>query len=520
MRGAAPGNRAPSVLASLGASLLVLGGAAAIWFGLTWSAAGRSGLPLNLTFCAITFAALAALWTSPATLLHTAARPRRGPRDAPVGFVVMNVLAGAVVAGLVLAFARVLAMAVDPSTVDVRHFSLYPWNGARVLRLAGILALNVAALWAATLVLIAARGAWRLPLLGFATRLTLLMSWVAPTAVACAIASSSGWQLPIVGLLLSAVACAVAALMARRVVVWYRNATIAARIFGLFVAFLVPAVLLYPSLNFFAELAIQRLITTYSVEAQNHSAALLDRLVEAQHEIDRLRGLAELVSDAGDASAPPDPKNAFFVWSQTVLARARLTSAVELYNLSGRQISRFALNLPEYTGSGRQPQAIPSCQWDVFGEPLPIGSQKRLVLHAERGMCPAEEPRRSVGTIVLHLAVDDYRTLPFITSQSPYFELFRPSQDEASREAAPGNDVHVAIYGWGLDPSTLLASRHGRSPRSCSSASTTRLGSRSGRRSRSARTSIRSTSPTTVPTSMRSATRCSGCSTIWCTSPR
>ena len=107
-----------------------------------------------------------------------------------------------------------------------------------------------------------------------------------PTLVAGVIASMSGWQLPTVGLFLSAVACGLAALLARRVLVWYRHATIAARIFGLFVTFLVPAVLLYPSLNFFAELAIQRLITTYAVEAQNHSATLLERLSEAQREID------------------------------------------------------------------------------------------------------------------------------------------------------------------------------------------------------------------------------------------
>jgi signal transduction histidine kinase len=264
----------------------------------------------------------------------------------------------------------------------------------------------------------------------------------------------SGWPLPYVGLALSAVACGVAALMARRIVIWYRHATIAARIFGLFVTFLVPAVLLYPSLNYFAELAIQRLITTYAVEAQNHSSTLRARLGEAQREIDGLRDLPVLLSGPGDVPAAPDPKNAFFVWSQTVLARARLTSAVELYNPSGTQVSRFALNLPEYTGSGRQPQAVPSCQWDVFGEPLPIGSQKRLVLHAERGLCSGsgDAPRPSAGAIVLHLAVDDYRTLPFITSQSPYFELFRPSVAEGSREAAPPNDVRVAIYGWGLEP--------------------------------------------------------------------
>jgi signal transduction histidine kinase len=442
----------PAVVTTLGASALLLGGAAAIWLGITWPAFGRSGLPLTLSFCAITFAALAALWASPAILLHTAARPRRAPHAALFTFAVTNLLAGVAMAGLMLAFARVLAIAVDPATVDVRHFSLYPWNGARVLRLAGILALHVAALWAATLVLITARGVWRLPSVAIGMRLTLLLLWVVPTLVAGVFAMVSGWQLPIVGLLLSAVACAVAALLARRVVVWYRHATIAARIFGLFVSFLVPAVLLYPALNFFAERAIQRLITSYAVEAQNHSAALLDRLGEAQREIDGIPQLADLVSEPADASSPRDPKNAFFVWSQTVLARARLTSAVELYNRTDPRPSRFALYLPEYTGSTRQPQAVPSCQWDVFGEPLPIGSQKRLVLHAERGICVGDEPGRSAGTIVVHLAVDDFRTLPFITSQSPYFELFRPSQNEASRESAPGNDVHVAIYGWGLEP--------------------------------------------------------------------
>ncbi len=108
-------------------------------------------------------------------------------------------------------------IAVDPATVDVRHFSLYPWNGARVLRLAGILAVNVAALWAATLVLITARGGWRLPSSGRSARVWrccccgLLRRWLRALAV-----SRLAWPLPLVGLLLSALACAIAALLARR----------------------------------------------------------------------------------------------------------------------------------------------------------------------------------------------------------------------------------------------------------------------------------------------------------------
>ena len=175
-----------------------------------------------------------------------------------------------------------------------------------------------------------------------------------------------------------------AALLARRVVVWYRHATVAARILALFVAFLVPALLLYPSLNFFAEHAIERLIATYAVEAQNHSATLQARLEEAQDEIDAARDAAgPRERGRRRRRARPDPKNAFLVWSQTVLARARLTSAVELYSANGTQVSRFALNLPEYTGSARQPQAAPSCA---------VGSVRRAAAvrlaeaaHAARG---------------------------------------------------------------------------------------------------------------------------------------
>jgi len=90
----------------------------------------------------------------------------------------------------------------------------------------------------------------------------------------------------------------------------------------------------------------------------------------------------------------------------------------------------------------------------VFAEPLPIGANERQVLHAERTVCstdPVTGLRLVVGTVIVHVALD-FRTLPFITSQSPYFELFRPSLTDTARAIAPGNDLYVAIYGWGLTP--------------------------------------------------------------------
>jgi signal transduction histidine kinase len=409
-----------------------------------------------LSFCSVALATLAAIWAAPATRLHLAWRTRRKPLPgAAVPFVFAHLLAGVAVAVCILSFALVLAIAIDPAAIDVRHFSLYPWNGSRALRLVGILALQGAVLWLATLTLIAARGAWRLPHGSLGARLWLLSLWIAPTAVITLGAAATGRAIPAFALVTSAAACAIAALLARRLVSWYRHTTVAARIFALFLAFLVPAVLMYPSLDFFAERATERLISRdYAVEAQSHSSALRARLTEARKEIDAIATLPDLVSDAGiDNAGPLGSDRAFYVWQQTVLARNRLTSAVELYDRKGGLISRFGLSLPEYTGSGQQPQASGECQWDVYAEPLPIGAHERQVLHAERTVCSSDSTgaRTVVGTVIVHVAFD-FRTLPFITSQSPYFELFRASQPGTVRRIAPGNDLYVAIYGWGLTP--------------------------------------------------------------------
>jgi len=441
--------------ATLLASLLLVVGGAAVWAGFVWSTEGRQGLALNLSFFGVGLAALAALWATPATRLHLAIRARRYTLPATTKFILLHLIAGVALAMCVVSFAFVLAAAVDPATVDVRHFSIYPWNATRVLRLTGILALHAGMLWMATLVLIAARAAWRLPPRTVGVRVALLMLWLTPSIAATIIAAAIGFDLPAFALLTSATACSIAALLASRTVSWYRRATVAARIFALFLAFLVPSVLLYPSLDFFAERAIQRLITNeYAVEAQNHSQALQTRLTEARREIDALKILPDLVRDVPTDCTALGPDRAFLVWRQTVLAQDRLTSAVELYDRQGCLTSRFALNLPEYTGSSQQPQSVSSCNWEIFSEPLPIGSDERQVLHAERGICvrdPANGSLQTVGSIIVHVAFD-YRTLPFITSQSPYFEVFRPRQSPGLPQAASGNDLHVAIYGWGLQP--------------------------------------------------------------------
>jgi signal transduction histidine kinase len=348
---------------------------------------------------------------------------------------------------------------------------LHPWgDGSRIVLLAGVLAIHLAVLWGGALVLSAAVAAWKVPRRGLSLRFVVLGLWTAPAAIAASLASARGWPFSGLGLILAALACGVAALGAPRIVTWYRRTTVASRILALFLAFLVPSLLLYPSLDFFAERATRRLITEqYAVQAQTHPRTLQTLMAQAQKEIDALPILPQLVTgdavlpqttdrfyrSAGSSPSLPgwDPR-AFLVWQQTALARERLTSAVELYNREGILISRFALNVPEYTVAAQTAPTGSGCEWDVFGEAAPIGSEERRMLHAERRVCVIDEKQglpTPAGTIVLHV-VFDYRTLPFITSQSPYFELFRPPGRGAPAEATAAGDVEIAIYGWGLQP--------------------------------------------------------------------
>jgi signal transduction histidine kinase len=179
-----------------------------------------------------------------------------------------------------------------------------------------------------------------------------------------------------------------------------------------------------------------------------HPQVLQDRLREALREIDALPDLPGLVAEA--AKMPPESRpsdTAFRIWSRTVLARERLTSDLEIYDERGALVSRpFGLNFPQYTNAAQPPERLRSCQWEVFGEALPFGSaQERNTLHAQRSVCVNGRP---IATLVVHV-VFDYRALPFIRSQSAYFDAFSATGGNAL-EGPPAGDIEFAVYGWGL----------------------------------------------------------------------
>ena len=141
------------------------------------------------------------------------------------------------------------------------------------------------------------------------------------------------------------------------------------------------------------------------------------RLLETR-QIDAIPALEDLFRHDGTT---PATNRAFAVWSRTELATYRLTSAVALYGPDGRLLDQFALSLPEYATT---PYRAARCTWDqLFDEVSPFGSSERHVLRTARGVCVRG---RIVGSIVVRVMLD-YRTLPFISSQSAYLESLRPT---------------------------------------------------------------------------------------------
>src|SRR5262249_1972860 len=90
---------------------------------------------------------------------------------------------------------------------------------------------------------------------------------------------------------------------------------------------------------------------------------------------------------------------------------------------------------------------------EVPGEAQPIGGgQERNTLRAQKSVCENGPP---IAALVVHV-VFDYRTLPFISSQSAYLDVLGGAG--APIEGSPVGDVEFAAYGWGL--TTIYTSGH------------------------------------------------------------
>jgi signal transduction histidine kinase len=378
---------------------------------------------------------------------------RRDPTEslgARIRCLAAQLIAGVLVLLLQAGVLAIIGDTVENATVNLLRLTISPWSSARLALLVALLVLQAVALWLAILLLRVAMAGWRIDLLPWWQRLFVPIAWALPSLF---VAGSTVWRdvpLPHLPLVLMAILSACVAYLARFGVPWYRHGSQATRMAVLFLALLLPALLLYPSLVHFVDGAKQRLVETqYAVETRSHPAELLAHLNEALRQVDRIPGLPDLVESLSGSA--PSTEAAFSLWSATDLEQFRLTSAVELYGSDGALVSRFALNLPDTEAADNY--LSKRCDWEIFGQAIPVGADERRMLHAERGICatePGSNRKRIVGAVVLHVMLD-YSALRFISSQSPYFEFIRGLRTE-TRLGTTGGDVELAVYGWGHLP--------------------------------------------------------------------
>ncbi|HEX6324374.1 MAG TPA: HAMP domain-containing sensor histidine kinase [Vicinamibacterales bacterium] len=371
---------------------------------------------------------------------------RRGRR---LGFLIAPapLVAGAIAASSVRAYAAVLArLSADPN-ISLLDFSLYPLSAERLFLILGLVLLGAATIWIALLVLLASDhlrrsvAAWSaLPW----TWYYQIAAWLIPSLLVFDAYPGDFWPdgYPHWQVLAAVAATAAGALLAPRARRYYAHASHAMRLLSVWLLLILPALALYPLSVYYADRATREVIEReYGPRTADHTGELQDRLSAALERINRLPDLPALVA----SSVPEGPDAAFFVWDRTPLGDSRLTSAVELYGPDGTLVSRFALYLPE-VGATAQRNISVSCEWEVFGEVNRFGAEERRMLHAERALCDeADVPR---GTIVVHV-MPDYRALPFIAAANPYLEVLRGGE---RRQARNVEDLQVAIYGWGLLP--------------------------------------------------------------------
>ncbi len=372
------------------------------------------------------------------------------------GYVTAQVLAGAGFSLVLAGYQLFLRTTFIQARIDILNFSVHPWNPARLALAASLMVFDVCVLWLGVLALRLAVTPWR-RLAGARGALLPIAAWTAGFCVTAAFGVGLGWRVPWGPTVIAYVAVVAAAALSGRVVPRFRHASQGFRLIAAFLALLLPAVVMYPTLMHFADRAnhveIER---SFAPEVSTQREAIKTHIANAMDQIDATPDLAGLVASAsaargGGAGDTPFSTVAFQIWSKTDLAVSRIASAIEIYSADGAMVSRFALYLPEYRYSAsatRSETPEENCGWDLYEYVSRFGSQERKLLHAGRAICMSGPGGKSVvvGSIAIH-AMLDYSALPFLSSQSPYYELLRPAE-QRRREGVPAGDVDLTVYGW------------------------------------------------------------------------
>jgi signal transduction histidine kinase len=401
--------------------------------------------PLDFLLNALVLAALAELAISSFVMWRAARRPGLGVfvvDGAPAAMlvVVVQLAAGLAVTALVMSYEWLLRTHVSQTPVDIMRFAL-DREPARVAVVVGLVALNAAVVGLGVLIYRLAWSPWVFAHRPTAWRLRSYGLWLLPGAIFFGVfaADDRAPQWPSLFVVFCA---ATGAWLIHRYHAYRRHGSQALKLLLSFLAIAVPSLVLYPSIVDASERARRQLIESrYAPEVINQRQDLHTKLSRALVEINRIVALEDLIRASDPpVTGPPPADAAFLVWSQTRLATERLTSSVELHNAAGAMVSRFAMNLPDFTQP--QPWVETACDWGIVEEVSPLFSEERRLLHAGRALCLPDG--RRAGSVVVHSLLD-YGNLSFISAQNPYAAMMRSSEPPEPR---PRADVEFYVYGW------------------------------------------------------------------------
>jgi signal transduction histidine kinase len=374
---------------------------------------------------------------------------RRTVADAPLRFVVTQVVAGIAVAAVFMGHVLLLRDTITNTSLDLLHFSLHSWETTRVIMQVGLLLAHATAIGVAVLFLRAALHRWRIPRTDWRMWTATLLAWALPSLALQLSVEQSGRR---VLLLVAAILVAIGlAATAGRLAASYRHSSQAFRLMLLTLPMIAPAFAFYPTVVQLARDAKEEFVeASYAPQVRDLRQNVQMQVQQSLGQIDAFPDLVDLITAQVRAGTNVATDPAFQIWQATALATYPITSSVELYGPDGKLVSRFAFNLPEDLTAPPTSEER-SCEWDLYDEVAPFFAEERRVLHAGRAFCSNDPGAPPLGSIVVHALPDDYGNLRFISSRNPYVELLLPT-DRLQREGLTGRDVEFAVYGWSRSP--------------------------------------------------------------------
>lgn len=117
-----------------------------------------------------------------------------------------------------------------------------------------------------------------------------------------------------------------------------------------------------------------------------------------------------------------EPSNlAHSLWGMTLIPKFNWYSSLELLTPDGTILSRFSLNVPDYSQINFDLPLSPD--WTISSNKIPFLGREKDFLLAYKDYFEGEN---HIGKLIIYLSLD-YDMLPFLYSANPYFELLRVS---------------------------------------------------------------------------------------------